>query len=87
MVKKFTVGGMTCSACSQGIERNVKKLNGVYDVSVSLMSKQMTVDFDDRILSNEIIIATVEKLGYTAYEFGTKKEDKFYGARKLKKDF
>ena len=87
MVKKFTVGGMTCSACSQGIERNVKKLNGINDVSISLMAKQMTVDFDDRILSDQIIIATVEKLGYTAYEFGTKKEDKFYSARKLKNRF
>ncbi len=87
MLKKLTISGMTCSACSQGIERNVKKLNGINSVSVSLMAKQMTVDFDESVISVDIIIAVVEKLGYIAYEYGTKQEDKFYGAKKLKNRF
>ena len=87
MLKKFSVGGMTCSACSAGIERNVSKLDGVNSVAVSLIEKMMTVDFDENAVSAEKIIAVVEKLGYTAGEYGKKKEDKFADAKKMKKRF
>ncbi|MBR1968497.1 MAG: cation-translocating P-type ATPase [Clostridia bacterium] len=87
MIKKFTIGGMTCSACSAGIERNVKKLNGVNSVTVSLMAKEMTVDFSPEKVSVENIIATVVKLGYTAGEYGKVKENKYGEAKKLKNRF
>lgn len=87
MTKKFSIGGMTCTNCSMGIERNVQKLNGVNSVSVSLMEKEMTVDFSESICSEEIIIATVEKLGYTIKKFGSDKTDKFSDANLLKKRF
>ncbi len=87
MTKKFTVGGMTCVNCSSGIERNIAKLDGVKAVSVSLMEKVMTVDFDENILSTEKIIAVVEKLGYSAEVFGSKKVDRFADAKKLKRRF
>lgn len=85
MLKKFYVGGMTCTACSSGIERAVKKLEGVKTASVSLMAKTLTVDYDDSLISAEKIINTVEKLGYTAAaEFKTQKDDT---AKKLKTRF
>ena len=87
MIKKFTIGKMTCSACSAGIERNVKKLNGVNSVTVSLMAKEMTVDFSPEKVSVENIIATVVKLGYTAGEYGKVKENKYGEAKKLKNRF
>ena len=71
MIKKFNVGGMSCSACSQGIEKFIGKLDGVNSVTVSLLAKEMTVDFDDDILSCEKIIAAVEKIGYTATLYGS----------------
>ena len=43
MKQKFSVFGMTCANCALGIEKTVKKLNGVNFVSVSLMAKEMTV--------------------------------------------
>ena len=87
MIKKFSIGGMSCSACSSGIERNVKKLNGINSVSVSLLAKEMQVDFNESIISTEKIIAVVQKLGYTAELFGTKKRDKFSDAKKLRNRF
>lgn len=87
MVGKYTIGGMTCSACSAGIENNVKKLSGVNSVTVSLMTKEMTVDFDEAKVSDKLLISVVEKLGYTAYKYGEKEEDKFADAKKLKKRF
>ena len=63
MIKKFNVGGMSCAACSQGIEKFISKLDGVNSVTVSLLAKEMTVDFDDAVLSQEKIVAAVEKIG------------------------
>ncbi len=87
MVKKFSVSGMSCSACVQGIERNLKKQNGVNKASVSLLEKTMTVDFDERVVSAKKIVALTESLGYKVYEYGTKKQDKFTDAKRLKNRF
>ncbi len=87
MIKKFSVGGMTCSACSAGIEKNLNKLNGVNSVSVSLLLKEMSVDFDEQVVLETKIIETVEKLGYTVNEFENKEQDKSFEAKKLKKRF
>ena len=70
MKKKFSVTGMTCAACSAGIERTVKKLRGVESCTVSLMGECMDVTFDEGTMSAKDIIAAVEKLGYGAYEYG-----------------
>ncbi len=87
MIKKFSVGGMTCSACTSGIERNLKKSSGINEVNVSLIEKTMTVNFDENVTSTEKIIAIVESLGYNASVYGHKKEDKFADAKKLKNRF
>ena len=47
MKEKFTITGMTCSACSSGIEKRVCKLDGVLKAEVSLMGESMTVDYDE----------------------------------------
>ena len=46
MQKKFSVLGMSCANCALGIEKGISKLNGVTEVTVSLMGKSMTVTFD-----------------------------------------
>ena len=68
--KKYTVTGMTCAACSSGIEKTVRKLEGVERVSVSLMGESMEVEFDESKLSDERIRRAVTSLGYGAYDFG-----------------
>lgn len=69
MKQKFTVTGMTCSACSAGIERNVKKLNGVNNAEVSLMGECMVVDYDENLLQKSAIISVVTGLGYGISDF------------------
>ena len=78
MQEKFSVTGMTCSACSAGIERTVKKLKGVQNADVSLMGECMSVQYDENLISSENIIQTVIELGYGAkkYEESTLKTDK-----------
>ena len=69
MKEKFSITGMSCSACSSGIEKNVKKLKGVERAEVSLMAESMTVVYDENVLSREDIIKTVQALGYGASIF------------------
>ena len=65
--KKYSVTGMTCAACSSGIERTVSKLDGVSSCSVSLMGESMDVTFDENKLSDGDIRAAVTSLGYGAF--------------------
>ena len=69
MKEKFTVTGMTCSACSSGIERALKKVKGVESAEVSLMGESMSVIYDENSISRESIIACVEGLGYGVKEY------------------
>ena len=69
MKEKFTVTGMTCSACSAGIERTLKKMDGIKSVEVSLMGESMNVEYDEAIVSREAIVAAVKELGYGATLF------------------
>ena len=66
MKQKFQVTGMTCSACSATVERNVKKLEGVKEVTVNLLSNSMVVSYDEDKVNNQTIIDTVVKAGYQA---------------------
>lgn len=88
MKEKYTITGMSCTACSAGIERAVKKLDGVRFVSVSLMGESMTVEYDETILGEEIIKNTVLGLGYgiSSYDENALKERKPQ-PNKLKKRF
>lgn len=63
---KFDVQGMTCSSCSSHVERAVKKLEGVKIVNVNLLSNNMTVEYDEKILNNDKIINAVVDAGYGA---------------------
>src|SRR5690554_752326 len=69
MKQKFNVTGMTCSACSAAVEKNVNKLDGTSDVNVNLVTNTMTVEYDEEILTDSDIIETVEKTGYGASIF------------------
>lgn len=66
MKQKFDVSGMTCSACSAHVEKSVKKLTGVDNVSVSLLQNSMMVEYDEEVLKKEDIIQAVSSGGYKA---------------------
>lgn len=67
MRQKFTVTGMTCSACSAHVEKAVSRLEGVAEVNVNLLGGSMQVDFDPDRQNNASIISAVEASGYGAY--------------------
>uniref|UniRef100_UPI003A839D70 copper ion binding protein n=1 Tax=Anaerotruncus massiliensis (ex Liu et al. 2021) TaxID=2321404 RepID=UPI003A839D70 len=62
----FDVKGMTCSACSAHVEKSVRKLAGVRDVSVNLLSNSMEVEFDTAQVTPDDICRAVASGGYSA---------------------
>ena len=71
MKRKYYVEGMTCSACVNHVEEAVKKISGVSDVSVNLMTKEMFVTSEEDLFNK--ISSNVAKAGYKviASENGT----------------
>lgn len=67
MVKqKYAITGMTCSACSSHVEKSVRKLDGITEVTVNLLTNSMQVLYDEEKCNEGKIVAAVEKAGYGA---------------------
>ena len=64
-MKQFNVTGMSCAACSSRVEKAVRKVPGVANCSVSLLTNSMGVD---GTASAQEIIQAVEQAGYGASE-------------------
>ncbi len=64
--EKYAVTGMTCSACSSHVEKSVRKLPGMEEVTVNLLTNSMQVTYDDALCKGAQIIEAVEKAGYGA---------------------
>ena len=61
---KFKIGGMTCSACANRIEKGVSKMEGVKEANVNFATETLNVEYDDSALKQLDIENKVEKLGY-----------------------
>lgn len=64
--QRFDVSGMTCSACSARVESVVKKQSGVISAQVNLLTGGMSVIYDKAVCSDEDIINSVARAGYSA---------------------
>lgn len=60
----LTVGGMTCAACVNRVEKKLAKLDGV-TATVNLATGRARVSHPESVRPEELV-ATVEKAGYTA---------------------
>ena len=62
----FDVKGMSCSACSAAVSRAVSKLEGVNKSDVNLLTNSMSINYDETLLNEQIIIDAVRSAGYDA---------------------
>ena len=76
---ELSVGGMTCASCSRRVEKSLEKIAGVR-ASVNYATGVAFADVDPEI-SNEELIAAIEKTGYTASVSG--KAVELYGVREF----
>ena len=67
MIKKtFKIPDMTCTNCAMKLESLEDTLNGIKEINASYHKLQMTVEYDESMLTVEQIIAAVKKKGYQA---------------------
>ena len=64
--QNFIVNGMSCSNCSQLIDNTLSNTNGVNSCDISVLTKKMTVEYDDEVISVKDIQNKVKSLGYKA---------------------
>ncbi len=64
----LNISGMTCVNCSNGIERVVKKLDGLESTKVNFASNSGEFTIDNDKLDKTKLIAKIKKLGYGVEE-------------------
>ena len=72
--EKYHISGMSCAACSARIDKAIRKLEGIKEVNVNLLTNSMVVTYDETVIDSSLIIQEVEKAGYSASLF--KEEEK-----------
>ncbi|WP_394952044.1 heavy metal translocating P-type ATPase [uncultured Helicobacter sp.] len=60
----FYIDGMSCSACSSGIERSLSRKPYCKAIQVNLISQKAHITYDENLISLEEIFAFIAKLGY-----------------------
>ena len=58
------IDGMTCSACSTGLEKYLNKQDGIKQATVNLIMNNANIEYDDRKLNLEQGEKFVEKAGF-----------------------
>lgn len=67
------VPDMDCASCAQRISASLSKLNGVEKVDARVVAKDLRVDFDPGLLSEQTIEEAIRSLGYTVERDGRRR--------------
>lgn len=62
---ELAIGGMTCAACANRVEKRLNKLEGV-TATVNFATEKARVTFEGAAIPVEDLVTQVEKAGYTA---------------------
>ena len=79
------IDGMTCSACSTGLEKYLNKQDGIKSATVNLIMNNASIEYDDKILDIPSLEKFVEKAGFESLGIDNfKKEEKKKSNEKYK---
>ena len=79
------IDGMTCSACSSGLEKYLNKQDGIKQANVNLVMNNANIEYDEQKLTLEQVEKFIEKAGFTSLGIDTfEKESKKKGTEKYK---
>lgn len=62
---KINVSDMTCTSCESRIEREIRKLHGIYNVRVSYANGTVDVEYEGDVCNTNDIKNAIKKAGYT----------------------
>jgi len=68
--KIFRVTDMHCPSCAMRLESIEDDLPGIRQISASYQKQQMTVEFDEAMVSEAQILSAVNQKGYTVISAG-----------------
>ena len=60
----LAIDGMTCSACSNGLEKYLNKQNGIIEANVNLVMANASIIYDENILQKEKLDEFVKQAGF-----------------------
>ena len=52
MKYKFKIKGLDCANCAAELEREIKKINGIDDASISFMSEKLIIECEESVKEN-----------------------------------
>ena len=80
----LSIDGMTCSACSNGLEKYLNKQNGIKQANVNLIMANASIEYDEKILKVEDLNEFVKQAGFKS--LGEFKEIKIESKNKKEKN-
>ncbi len=60
----LSIDGMTCSSCSNGLEKYLNKQNGILSASVNLVMANSLIEYDETILNQKKIEQFIKEAGF-----------------------
>ena len=60
------IEGMTCSACSSGLEKYLNKQEGIKTASVNLIMNNASIEYDETEINLEQVEKYIEKAGFSS---------------------
>ena len=79
----LSIDGMTCSACSNGLEKYLNKQQGIKQANVNLVMANASIEYDEKILNIDKLEEFVKRAGFKS--LGEFKEIKLQGKNKEEK--
>ncbi len=70
----YKISGMSCAACSSAVERVTRRMEGVARSDVNLTTAKMQIEYDETLVTPELIIAKIGKAGFGAEIYVDDKE-------------
>ena len=81
----LSIDGMTCSACSNGLEKYLNKQDGIISAGVNLVMANATIEYDENMLNQTKIEEFIKKAGFKSLgEFKEIKQDRKSKKEKIK---
>lgn len=81
----LSIDGMTCSACSNGLEKYLNKQDGIISAGVNLVMANATIEYDEKMLNQTKIEEFIKKAGFKSLgEFKEIKQDSKSKKEKIK---
>lgn len=71
--KRFQIQGMHCVGCAMTIDGALEDMQGIQAATTHYARQVVDVEYDDRKVTDEQILATIQDAGYAAMPLATDK--------------